>query len=120
MNTPSPHPEPRFRPADSPWFWAFAFCSMALVGIAAIGPKFAQRQSRLENRHAGRERAAAERSRRGAGLAPVDLADDAREPVVDAEPQRVVIWPLAVACGAAALGSAAMLARDLRRARSSR
>ncbi|MFM7107456.1 MAG: hypothetical protein ACKOZU_02445 [Planctomycetaceae bacterium] len=110
---------PRFRATDSPWFWMLVFSLTAAAGLAAIAPKFAGRQARLEGRWAGREQAAVERARRAAGLEPTDLAEEAREP--DAEPRRVVaLWPLAVLAGLVAAGSAAMLAREARRAGVSR
>jgi len=107
----APHrPEP-FRATDSPWFWGLAFSTMALIGLAAIAPKFVTRQTRLEARFTGREQAAGERARRAAGLDPTDLVEEAREP--DAEPRRIVpLWPLAAAAGLAAAVSALMLARD--------
>ncbi len=109
-----PVASPPFRPTDSPWFWGLAFSAMALAGLAAIAPKFATRQTRLEARFAGREEAAGERARRAAGLEPLDLAEAAREP--EAEPRRVVaLWPLALVAAAAAAGSALMLAREARR-----
>jgi len=112
-------PRPAFRPTDSPWFWTLAFAVMGLVGLAAIAPKFDQRQGRLERRYAGREQAAEERARRAAGLDPTDLAAEAREP--DESPARIVpLWPLALAAGLAAAGSAVMLAREARGARVSR
>ena len=112
-------PRPAFRPTDSPWFWGLAFALVALVGLAAIAPKYDRRQGRLEGRYVGREQAATERARRAAGLPPIDLAADAREP--DEAPGRIVaLWPLALAAGAAAAGSAVMLAREVRRARVSR
>lgn len=109
MSEPAATPRPR--PTDSPWFWALCFSFMALVGGLAIAPKFDRRQGRLEARYAGRHEAAVERARRTAGLPPVDLADEAREP--DVEPRRLVpLWPLAVAAGLAAAGSAVMLWRE--------
>lgn len=102
-----------FRPTDSPWFWGLAFSLMALAGMAAIAPKYDRRQGRLESRYAGREEAAAERARRAAGLPPVDLAAEAREP--DVEPRRIVtLWPLFLAAGLVAVGSAVMLIREAR------
>lgn len=114
------HPiQPPSRPTDSPWFWLLAFSAMALVGVAAIAPKFDIRQRRLESRYTGREQAAAERARRAAGLSPTDLAAEARAP--DESPRRIVpLWPLGVGAGAVAVASACMLARDVRRARVSR
>lgn len=116
MPAPGIHPaKPPWRSTDSPWFWCLAFSAMAVVGIAAIAPKFDRRQGRLEARHAGRAEAAAERARRAAGLAPVDLAEEARE--ADVEPGRVVtLWPLATAAGLVAAVSAFMLRREHRRA----
>jgi hypothetical protein len=96
------------------------FSLMALVGIGMIGPKFAKRQGQLERRYLGRERAAVERSRRAAGLDPQDLAATAVEPppLTAAEPaERIVpLWTLAMAAGAAAACSAAMLWRECARA----
>jgi len=108
-------PEPRFRTTDSPWFWALMFAVMALVGIAAIAPKFDRRQRQVEGRFLGREEAAIERQRRAAGLSPTDLAESARAP--DARPpERIVpLWTLASLAAAAAVGSAAMLAREVAR-----
>lgn len=119
MTATDPQRPPPFRPTDSPWFWGLAFSVLGLVGLAAIAPKYALRQGRLEGRYAGREQAAAERARRAAGLPPVDLADEAREP--DAAPRRIVtLWPLAAAAGCGAVASAALLAREARRAAASR
>jgi len=116
MPQPGQNSATPFRPTDSPWFWGMAFSLMALVGLAAIAPKFARRQTRLEARFTGREQAAGERARRAAGLDPVDLAEDSREPAD--EPRRIVpLWPLATAFGLAAAGSTLMLIREARRAR---
>lgn len=119
MTVATPPPRQLFRPTDSPWFWALTFSVMALAGLAAIAPKYDRRQGRLEGRYVGREQAATERARRASGLPAIDLADEAREPA--AEPRRIVaIWPLMLAAGVAALGSAAMLAREARLGRLSR
>ena len=113
----SDQPRPPFRPTDSPWFWGLMFSAMALVGIALIAPKFDRRQRQVEGRFLGRQESAVERQRRAAGLPAIDLADSAREP--DPEPrQRIVpLWTLASLAAAAALGSAAMLAREAARHR---
>ena len=103
------------RITDSGWFWATAFSLMALVGIGLIGPKFDVRQRQIEGRFLGRQQAAIERSRRAAGLPPVDLAEQARDRAA-AQPGRIVpLWTLAAAASLAVVGSAAMLWRECRR-----
>jgi hypothetical protein len=44
---------------ESPWFWAFAFSAMGLLGVWAISGKYDDRQKRVEARYEGRERIAA-------------------------------------------------------------
>jgi hypothetical protein len=48
---------------DSPWFWAFAFSTVGLLGVWAISGKYDDRQKRLEARYEARERIA-EQARR--------------------------------------------------------
>lgn len=109
-----------YRAVDSPWFWACLFATMALVGLLLIAPKAQVRLRQLEGRFLGRQRAAIERSRRAAGLDPVDLADAAVERD-EAAPRRIVpLWTLATIAAAAAIGSGAMLAREVRAARRQR
>ena len=111
METPPRQP---FRLTDSPWFWATAFSLMALVGMGLISPKFDARQRQVEGRFLGRQQAAIERSRRAAGLPPVDLAEEARDREL-AQPRRIVpLWTLATAAGLAAIGSGVMLHREWR------
>ena len=43
---------------DSPWFWAYLFTTAALIGLALIGPKYAERQAHIEREFQGRQRAA--------------------------------------------------------------
>jgi hypothetical protein len=103
-----------FRIVDSPWFWGLAFSLMALVGIALIAKKFDVRQRQVEGRFLGRQQAAIERSRRAAGLPPVDLAEEAHDREI-AQPRRIVpLWTLATAAGLAAIGSGVMLHREWR------
>jgi hypothetical protein len=113
-------PAPPVRLTDSPWFWGLMFAVMALVGIVAIAPKFDRRQRQVEGRFLGRQEAAIERERRAAGLPAIDLAESAR--AADARPaERIVpLWTLASLAAAAAIGSAAMLAREVAHARPTR
>jgi hypothetical protein len=46
---------------DSPWFWAFAFSAVGLLGVWAISGKYDDRQKRLEARYEARERIAEQR-----------------------------------------------------------
>ena len=106
-----------FRIVDSPWFWGLAFSLMALVGIGLIAKKFDVRQRQVEGRFLGRQQAAIERSRRAAGLPPVDLAEEAHDREI-AQPRRIVpLWTLATAAGLAAIGSGIMLHREWRATR---
>ena len=108
-------PHQPFRVVDSPWFWALAFSLMALVGIGLISRKFDVRQRQVEGRFLGRQQAAIERSRRAAGLPPVDLSEEARDREV-AQPKRIVpLWTLVTVAGLAAVGSGIMLSREWRR-----
>lgn len=43
---------------DSAWFWVCLFAAAALIGLAAIGPKYARRQAQIEREFQGRQRAA--------------------------------------------------------------
>lgn len=112
--------EPERRITDSPWLWAFAFSLMALVGMGLIGPKFDVRQRQIEGRFLGREQSARERERRAAGLAPVDLAAEARDREAVAPRRIVPLWTLVAVAATAAAGSGFMLWRELRANRVSR
>ncbi len=102
-----------YRVTDSPWFWAILFSLTALLGLGLIAPKFDIRQRQIEGRFLGRQQAAEERARRAAGLAPVDLAEQARDRD-DVAPKRIVpLWTLATLAALAAGGSAMMLRREL-------
>ena len=106
-----------YRLTDSPWFWALLFSLMALAGLGLIAPKFDVRQRQIEGRFLGRQQAAEERARRAAGLAPVDLAEQARDRD-DVAPKRIVpLWTLATLAAAAAAGSGWMLRREILAAR---
>ena len=106
-----------YRLTDSPWFWALLFSLMALVGLGLIAPKFDVRQRQIEGRFLGRQQAAEERARRAAGLAPVDLAEQARDREAVAPKRIVPLWTLATLAAVAASGSAVMLRREILAAR---
>jgi hypothetical protein len=40
---------------DSPWFWAFAFSAMGMLGVWAISGKYDDRQKRVEARYEARQ-----------------------------------------------------------------
>jgi hypothetical protein len=110
----SDHVSSRSPLSDSGWFWAMLFSLMALVGIALIGPKWDWRQRQLEGRFLGRQQAAQERGRRGAGLPPTDLAEAAVDRDA-AAPERIVPqWTLVTLAAASLAGSAVMLWRERR------
>ena len=44
--------------SDSPWYWAYLFCTAGLIALVLIGPKFAARQAQVERKYQGRQRAA--------------------------------------------------------------
>jgi hypothetical protein len=64
--------------SDSPWFWAYLFAVAALIGLALINPKYAQRQAQLERQFEGRQGSA--------GAAPA--------PPEDERPPRITLQPL--------------------------
>lgn len=101
-----------FRATDSPWFWGMMFSGMALLGLGLIAPKEDVRQRQIERRFLGRQEAHVERTRRAAGLDPIDLADTA----VDrdqASPGRIVpLWTLALAAAAGTILCGVQLARE--------
>jgi hypothetical protein len=43
------------RLVDSPWFWACLFATAGVAALAAIGPKYRQREARLESSFRMRE-----------------------------------------------------------------
>jgi hypothetical protein len=46
---------------ESPWFWATLFAAAALVGLTMVGPKYLERQSKLEQRFQARKQMYADR-----------------------------------------------------------
>ncbi len=41
--------------SDSPWFWAYLFCTAALIGLALAAPKYGRRQTQLERQFLARQ-----------------------------------------------------------------
>lgn len=105
------------RITDSPWFWGLLFATTAFIGSGLIAGKFDRRQRQIEGRFLGRQEAARERSRRAAGLPPVDLAAEALEREVVAPDRIVPLWTLTTSAALAALGCGGMLTRDVVRRR---
>jgi hypothetical protein len=69
---------------DSPWFWAFVFCTMGMLGVWAISGKYDDRQKRVEARYEARQRIAASSQ---SGIAP---ADDSASPQAGYSSERQV------------------------------
>lgn len=90
---------------DIPWFWAVLFCSVALIGILTVGPKFARRQAQLERRAEARERIA--------------FGGPVKEIVTTHAPPSGLrrLAPLAAVVGGAWIGSWILLQREIRRGR---
>lgn len=40
---------------DSPWFWAYLFCTAALLALALAAPKYSLRQAQLEREFLARQ-----------------------------------------------------------------
>ncbi|MEX2138522.1 MAG: hypothetical protein WD894_04635 [Pirellulales bacterium] len=111
--------------SDSPWFWAFAFSAVGLLGVWAISGKYDDRQKRLEARYEARERIAEQR-RGGAATVSTEQPDAAtanRDYADDDSPglsigyshdRQVPLHFLAAALLLASLASAVMLWRNER------
>lgn len=74
--------------AESPWYWAYLFCTGGLIALVVIGPKYALRQSQIEQNGQKRQWAAQ--------LAAGRAVTDSPEPDVG---QAVPLWPLFVLLG---------------------
>jgi hypothetical protein len=72
---------------DSPWFWAYLFCTAGLVALALIGPKYGPRQAQIEREFQGRHRAAQNQ----AGQEPSIALTDAERPLVGLRPLFLVL-----------------------------
>jgi hypothetical protein len=91
---------------DSPWFWAFAFSAMGMLGVWAISGKYDDRQKRVEARYEARERVTASSQ---SGSAP---ADDSASPQAGySSERRVPLHFLAVGLVIVSVVSLVMLCR---------
>jgi hypothetical protein len=97
---------------DSGWFWGLVFSLAAIFAIGLIAPRFAIRQRQVEGRFLGRQTMADERSRRAAGLAARDLAEQARDRDEVQQGRIVPLWTLAGGAAVAAVGCGMMLWRE--------
>lgn len=108
-------PTPRERPLDSPWFWICLFASVAVVALVAIGPKYRQREARLESTFAMREhltlRNAGEVDAAGRDAAGADETEFDSSSAAEDEGLLKTTGPLIWILLAAAAGSCAMLMR---------
>lgn len=73
---------------ESPWYWAYLFCTGALIALVIIGPKYAQRQTQIEQNGQKRQWAAQLAAGRSQGDSPADNQQPA-----------IVLWPLFVVLG---------------------
>jgi hypothetical protein len=79
---------------DSPWYWLYLFCTAALIALFLAQTKFAARQSQIERKAQGRQRAIQNIS----GKEP-------RTPLSDVQRTHIRLWPLFVVLGLILLGA---------------
>ena len=79
---------PRTRLLDSPWYWAYVFCTAALVALMIMQPKFSKRQTLDEQNYQGRQRA----NQRAVG-------DEPSVPLSTQENRVITLTPLYVLLG---------------------
>jgi hypothetical protein len=91
---------------DSPWFWLCLFSGVALLAVAAIGPKYAKRQAGIERKFQMREHVA---ERRAAG----DANPDDEVFTLPAE-TAATLWPIVILLVVVFVASAGMLLRRRR------
>ena len=105
MSSPSSPDRP---PAvtDSPWFWLCLFSGVAILAVAAIGPKYAKRQGGIERKFQMREHVA---ERRAAGDTNPD--DEVFTPPGEIA---ATLWPVVAVLAVIFVGSAVMLIRRRR------
>jgi len=86
---------------ESPWYWAYLFCTGGLIALVIVGPKYARRQTQIEQNGQKRQWAA----RVAAGQAETDSPPTRGEP-------SITLWPLFVVLGAVLAVAWIKLIRD--------
>jgi hypothetical protein len=98
--------------SESPWFWVMVFSLAALMGLATIGPKYAQRQAGVERRFEARQEAARRETRPQPDLSQADA-----EYLPAEQHLKVPLWRLAAVLIAVSAISGAGLWRSQRKLR---
>ncbi|MDP6467939.1 MAG: hypothetical protein QF918_09375 [Pirellulaceae bacterium] len=86
---------------ESPWYWAYVFCTGGLIALVVMGPRYTQRQIQIEQNRQKRQWAA----QRVAGQAQSDSRSDI-------EGTSIALWPLFVALGSVLAVAWMKLIRD--------
>jgi cell division protein FtsL len=87
MSAPSAESPRRKSILESPWYWLYAFCTVALAALVLMTPKFAERQAQIERQAQGRERAAQQR----AGKTPSTPMSTAAATIVTLRPLMLLL-----------------------------
>ena len=66
---------------DSPWLWFGLFAAIGIIALAAVAPKYARRQGRLEQRYENRLRTQEQRQAAATGATA--------DPVANSSPTRM-------------------------------
>ncbi len=79
---------PRRSITESPWYWAYLFCTGGLVALVIVGPKYAQRQTQIEQNGQKRQWAA-----------QLAAGREQTESPTSGGSQSIALWPLFVVLG---------------------
>lgn len=100
--TPTTNKRGGERLVDSPWFWVCLFGAAAVAGLLAIGPKYQQREARLESSFRMREHLARSWAAGQAGHDPAAASDSERSDNTSLiRSTGPLVWILLVAVAAA-------------------
>jgi hypothetical protein len=86
---------------ESPWYWAYLFCTGGLVVLVTMGPRYTQRQTQIEQNGQKRQWAA----QHVAGRTPDNSQLDRQE-------LSVKLWPLYIVLGSILAVAWSKLIRD--------